>query len=399
MRKPYGHNKTAVLCVCLMAAAAVMTWNPVSLAADKGGPGTQLQETGERLITMAGSPGYLYEDGMAGKARFAGPMGLGVRDGMVMIADTGNNMIRCLYGRRVVTNAGKILPRDFYGLSLGGYYDNFCPLALFNKPADCVFDDRDRVIISDQKNHVLRMMFKGRIYTLAGDGTEGYQEGSKGGVQFASPSGLALGKDGSVYVADTGNHCIRKVDFLGRSTLVAGVPGQGGLKDGEAAESLFQEPMDVAVAADGTVYVADTGNQRIRMIRDGQVTTIAGSGEPGYQGMDYCTPGYRDGDGKQAEFRFPRGICAAGDQVIVADTGNHRIRSISPEGTVTTIAGSGEPGASDGEPLTATLLMPGDVEWEDGSLYIMDSGNSMVRKMKFEAEEEPLEENGMNDGA
>lgn len=389
MRKPYGRNITAVLCGCLMAG---MIWNPISLAAETGGPGTQLPNTEEKLVTMAGSPGFLYEDGMADKARFAGPMGMGVRDGMVMIADTGNNTVRCLYGRRVVTNAGKLLPRDFFGLTLGGYYDNFCPLALFNKPTDCLFDDRDRVIISDQKNHVLRMMFKGRVYTLAGDGTEGYQEGSKGGARFSSPSGLAFGPDRCIYVADTGNNCIRKVDFLGHTTLVAGVPGQGGLCDGEAVEALFQEPMDVAVAADGTVYVADTGNQRVRMIRDGQVTTVAGSGQSGYQGMDYCTPGYRDGDGRQAEFRFPRGICVAGDQVIVADTGNHRIRSIFPDGTVTTIAGSGEPGAEDGDPLEATLLMPGDVEWENGVLYIMDSGNSMIRRMKLAVEEEELAE-------
>jgi sugar lactone lactonase YvrE len=178
-----------------------------------------------------------------------------------------------------------------------------------------------------ESNRIRKIAPDGTATTLAG-GSEGFSDGAGGAASFNTPSGLAIASNGDLFVADTGNNRIRKVTPEGQVSTVAG-DGTAGYVDGPAAQARFNGPMHIAVDARGNVYVADTYNDRVRMIAsDGQVTTVAGGG----------TPGYADGDRATALFDTPCGIAVTTDgSLIVADTGNDRLRRITPDGNVTTL--------------------------------------------------------------
>ncbi len=178
-----------------------------------------------------------------------------------------------------------------------------------------------------ESNRIRKIAPDGNVTTLAG-GNEGYSDGPATSASFNTPSGLALGPDGSLFVADTGNNQIRTITRDGQVSTVAG-NGKAGYADGAASQAQFNGPIGVAVDKAGNIYVADSYNDRIRMIgTDGNVSTVAG------QGM----PGYADGDRNTAMFDTPCGVVVANDNsLIVADTGNHRLRRIAPDGNVTTL--------------------------------------------------------------
>ncbi len=358
---------------CLIGGLALAA--PLDIRAD---------ETG--LRTLAGVPGNHYQDGGGAQALFASPMGLDVKDGLVVITDTENNLIRGYRYGHTYTIAGNNDEKDAYGNAMGGYKTSVLDKALFDSPVDCVILDNGKILVADRDNHGMRLVSEKWVTKHTGNGIASYKEGPDNESQFSSPSGLALGADGTVYVADAGNHCVRMIRNGDLTSLFAGRPETGGYADGPVSEAMFMEPTAVAAAADGTVYVADSGNQRIRRIRDGVVTTVAGSGLGQYLDTEYLTPGYADGAADQAQFRFPEGLCVAGDILLVADTGNHVIRAITPSGRVYTIAGTGDAGYRDGAPLEAELNRPSDLAWENGTLYIMDSGNSALRAMPFDPE-------------
>ena len=178
-----------------------------------------------------------------------------------------------------------------------------------------------------ESNRIRQIAPDGTVTTLAG-GSEGFSDGVSAAASFNTPSGLVLAPDGSLFVADTGNNRVRKISPEGQVSTVAG-GGTAGYVDGPTAQAQFNGPMGIAVDARGNIYVADTYNDRIRMITTaGQVSTIAGGG----------TPGYADGDRTSALFDTPSGIAVmTDDSIIVADTGNDRLRKITPEGNVTTL--------------------------------------------------------------
>jgi len=183
-----------------------------------------------------------------------------------------------------------------------------------------------------ESNRIRKISTDGNVTTLAGGG-EGFADGSGAAASFNTPSALALGPDGNLYVADTGNNRIRKIAPDGKVSTVAG-NGTAGYVDGAAAQAQFNGPIGLAVSAGGDIYVADTYNDVIRMITtEGEVTTIAGGGRPGYA----------DGEQKVALFDTPSGIIVVEDSsLIVADTGNRRLRKVTAEGNVTTLPISGE---------------------------------------------------------
>lgn len=182
-------------------------------------------------------------------------------------------------------------------------------------------------------NRILKITPAG-IINLAG-GVEGYGDGVAGKALFNSPSGLAVAPNGFLIVADTGNNRIRRIPLDSETATVTGetgtIGGDGaaGYADGPANKAQFNGPIGVAVDTRGNIYVADTYNDRIRLITpDGQVSTVAGKG----------TPGYADGDRNSALFDTPSGIAVTADgSLIVADTGNDRLRKITPDGNVTTL--------------------------------------------------------------
>ena len=196
-------------------------------------------------------------------------------------------------------------------------------------PYGVAADKQGNVYYSDggEKNTVSVLAPDGRVHVLAG-GIEGYREGIGAAAAFNTPSGIALDKQGNVYVADTGNHAIRKIAADGTVSTLAG-NGVAGFADGQGAQAQFNGPVAVAVDEAGVVYVADTYNDRIRKIApDGTVTTLAGSGKPGFM----------DGIGEAAQFDTPCGIVVGKDGIYIADTSNDAVRRINADGSVVTLA-------------------------------------------------------------
>ena len=194
-------------------------------------------------------------------------------------------------------------------------------------------------------------------------------EPATGPDRLHSPAGIASAPDGSLVVADATAHRICSVGSDGSIQVLAG--GVSGYRDGPAAQTAFRFPRAVAVGRDGTIFVADAGNDRIRQVTpDGQVSTLAGS-----------IYDYGDGTGVHARFRRPSGLAIDPAGVLyVADTGNNAIRRILPDGQVTTVAGGPPGGHVDGLGRAAGLRGPAGVAvGDDGWLWVADYGNSTVR--------------------
>lgn len=255
-----------------------------------------------------------------------------------------------------------------------------------------------------ESNRIRKISPDGNVTTLAG-GSEGFTDGVGPAASFNTPSALAVGPDGSLFVADTGNNRIRKITPEGQVSTVAG-DGTAGYVDGPAAKAQFNGPIGLAVSEGGDIYVADTYNDVIRMITtEGQVTTIAGAG----------APGYADGEQKAARFDTPCGIVIVNNTLIVADTGNDLLRRVSAEGSVTTLPVSGQDLSSpiglavshdnylyvteldrsrvvqvapDGvtrvvanQFIQPTGIAIGPLSNKPTELYLSDSGNYLIRKL------------------
>ncbi len=189
--------------------------------------------------------------------------------------------------------------------------------------------------------------------------------------RLLAPAGLAFAPDGSLYVADSSGHRICAISTDGSLRVVAG--GKNGCRDGPGAEAMFRFPLDVAFSPDGTCFVADSGNDRIRAISpDGVVSTIAGSSYD-----------FGDGQGAQARFRRPAALdIDAEGTCFVADTGNNAVRCVSPTGDVATIAGLPPGGERDGSGRDVGLRWPtGIAVASDGSSWVADHGHGAVRHL------------------
>jgi DNA-binding beta-propeller fold protein YncE len=211
------------------------------------------------------------------------------------------------------------------------------------------------------------------ITLVAGEGVAGFADGAGRQARFADPFGVAVDKAGNVYVADAGdNNRIRRIAPDGMVRTLAGA--SEGFADGSGNLAAFHTPSAIALDRDGNLIVADTGNHAIRKVTpQGVVTTLAGGG----------APGYLDGVGRQAQFNGPVGVAVdkAGN-VLVADTYNDRIRKIAPDGTVSTLAGSGAPGLQDGPAAAAMFDTPSGIAVDaQGVIYVADTGNGAVRKL------------------
>ena len=211
-----------------------------------------------------------------------------------------------------------------------------------------------------------------RVAPLAGDGQDGVRDGAAAQSRFSDPFGIAVDPRGTVFVADGGDsNRIRRVNRDGTVSTFAG--GREGYADGAGPAAAFHTPSALALDRLGNLYVADTGNHAIRKIApDGSVTTLAGNGQPG------------DADGKGAAARFHAPVGLAVDKhgnVYVADTYNDRIRRITPDGLVSTLAGA-RPGNADGPAINAAFDTPSAIAvGKDGSLFVADTGNNAIRRI------------------
>lgn len=213
-----------------------------------------------------------------------------------------------------------------------------------------------------------------QVEWIAGDGVRGLRNGAKAQARFDDPYGLVRTGNGTLYIADAGdNNRIRMVGADGRVATVAG--SKEGFVDGSGLSAAFDTPSGLALDGDGNLYVADTGNHAIRKIsRQGVVSTLAGDG----------TPGYRDGPGAQARFDGPMGVAVSRrGRVFVADTYNDRIRVIEPDGTVSTLAGNGRPGFADGAAAIAQFDTPTALALDArGLLWVADTRNKALRRVE-----------------
>lgn len=215
----------------------------------------------------------------------------------------------------------------------------------------------------------------GRPYAVNADRTSHVaNDGSGAAATFGMAERVAIDVNGALIVSDSLSHTIRRITAAGVVTTQAGRNGVAGYRDGAASDARFNSPSGVAVDEKGNIYVADRGNHSIRKITSaGQVSTLAGSGHAGFA----------DGTGSAASFKTPNGLALdARGNLYVADTGNHRIRKVSPEGVVTTLAGSGAAGWADGTGRTASFNTPmGVTVSQGGDVYVADMFNGMIRKI------------------
>ena len=247
-----------------------------------------------------------------------------------------------------------------------GMLDGAAAHSRFSDPFGVAVDAHGVVYVADggDSNRIRRIGRDGAVSTFAG-GTEGFADGVGSAAAFHTPSALALDSFGNLYVADTGNHAIRKIAPNGSVTTLAG-DGQPGDADGQGRAARFYAPVGLAVDKRGNVYVADTYNDRIRRIApDGVVTTLAGGAQPGNA----------DGPAIDARFDTPTAIAVDKDGVLfVADTGNHALRRIGPDGVVSTLAA---PLPGERQPL---LRRPAGLALtHDGYLYVAGGGGRILQ--------------------
>jgi hypothetical protein len=328
-----------------------------------------IEYTFSTLAGTAGSSGSA--DGTGSAARFNGPNGVAVDAlGNVYVADTFNRTIRKMTPGGVVTTLAGTAGSS-------GSTDGTGSAARFTSAAGVAVDAAGNVYVADRGDHTIRKITSGGVVTtLAGTaGSSGSTEGTGTAARFANPSGVAVDAAGNVYVADRSNHTIRKITSGGVVTTLAGTAGSSGSTDGTGSAARFNDPIGVAVDATGNVYVAESLNSTIRKITSGGVvTTLAGTAR---------SYGSTDGTGSAARFNYPGGVAVdAAGNVYVADSFNHTIRKITSGGVVTTLAGTaGSSGSTEGTGSAARFSVPSGVAVDAaGNLYVVEPFNYTIRK-------------------
>jgi len=326
--------------------------------------------SGVVISSWVGTPGFpgILDGSLAG-AGFNAPPSIAMDlSGNVFVADQGNSLIR------KVTPAG--VASTVAGLAgARGSLDGLSTSARFNGPGAVAVDAVGILYVADTLNHTIRVITtSGTVTTLAGlAGAPGSTNGAGSAARFSQPSGIAVDFSGTVYVADTGNHVIRKISS-GVVTTFAGTVGTPGLLDGTGTAALFRAPAGLAIDQGGNLYVADSQNNVIRRITSGGVvTTVAGS--------PTGVAGSANGTGTAALFSRPLGVAVDNvANIYVADAGNHLIRKILPTTEVSTLAGS-VVGSQDGVSTAARFNTPSSVAVDaTGNVYIADTGNNVIRR-------------------
>ncbi len=328
-------------------------------------------------VVGTGVAGYAGDGGPALSAEIDSPYGVSVdASGNVYIADTGNSVIR------KVDSSGKIT--TIAGNGTKGYGGDSGPAtsATLFSPDRAVADKAGNVYIADYYNNRIRKVdTSGTITTVAGTGTQGYNGDGIPAVtaQLSLPGAVAVDTAGNIYIVDTWNNRIRKIDPSGTINTIAGTGFPGVLGDGGPATSAqLNEPEGIAVDSSGNVYIADYGNSKIRKIdTTGTINTFAGRGETGFGGDG--------GPATAATLNLPTGVDVdrAGN-VYIADYQNNCIRKVDTSGTITTIAGTTVSGygGDGGPPTAAELSIPQDVAVDTaGHVYIADNNNARIRQI------------------
>jgi len=355
-----------------------------AIAGGGGGERTKPQSeagTGGVIRTVAGSSqrGFSGDGGSAVSAAFDQPRSAAVGpDGTVFISDTFNHRVRRVDPGGAVTT--------LVGTGQAAYSGDGGPAgaATLHWPHGLAVDPAGAALyIADSANHRIRRvdLASDVITTVAGGPAAGSagDGGPAAAAQLEDPKGVWVAPSGDIYIADSGNERIRRIDRSGTITTVAGTGVTGAAGDGgPALAAQFDGPRAVAGDSAGNLYVADDNNHRIRRIDPaGMITTVAGTGAGAFAGDG--------GPAAAAQLNHPRGVAVDGrGDVFVADSMNHRIRMIDPEGRITTVAGCGRQGfGGDGGPATtARLFEPRGVAVDStGHLFVADTYNDRVRRV------------------
>jgi hypothetical protein len=369
------------------AATAAELSGPIGVAVDTSG-NIYIADSGNNVIrevsgsvinTVAGNgtAGYTGDGASATAAELSSPAGVAVDStGNIYIADTNNSVIREVSGGLIDTIAGGGSPSS--GIGDGGSATN----AALSNPYSVAVDSSGKLYIADTGDDVIRNVSGGVINTIAGNGFVTYSgdggQATSAGLSY--PSNVAVDASGNIYIADFYNSVVREVNAdSGVITTVAGNGTNGYSGDGrQATDAELSSPAGVAVDAAGNLFITDSGNNVIRKVSSGVITTIAGNGTAGYSG-----------DGLQAtraELDTPEGVAVdAPGNLYIADSGNNVIRKVSG-GLITTIAGDGNYGYSgDGHSATAAELggPTGVAVDAPGKIYIADAGNNVIRRVSL----------------
>lgn len=308
-----------------------------------------------------------------------------------MILDSGGNLYTTDTNMGVVHKITKMGVITLFAgaASVQGSADGSGSSAQFNRPHSISIDASDNLYVADTGNHTVRKISPtGVVTTLAGIGMGriyGSADGTGAAAQFTNPQGIASDTQGNMYVAETSIHIIRKISPTGIVTTLAGTPGVQGHADGTGTAAQFNWPIDIAVDAAGNLYVTDSGNSTIRKLSpSGVVTTLAGSAR------QYSTV---DGTGAEAQFEKPEGITIDPlGNLYVTDSTAGTIRKITSSGVVTTFAGTpdfrwvAEGMGADGVGAAARFQSPHGITIDrSGNLFVADSGNGSIRKITQDA--------------
>ncbi|OQW90457.1 MAG: hypothetical protein BWK78_06975 [Thiotrichaceae bacterium IS1] len=333
------------------------------------------------ITTVAGGGTGIGDGGPATNARLFQPKAVVVDgSGNYYIADSLNHRIRKVATDGTITTVA--------GNGTGGFSGDGGPAtsAQLNVPYDVALDNNGNLYIADLHNQRIRKVaIDGIITTVAGVFSGGVAFSGDNGLatnaQFSLPTGVALDSSGNLYIVDAGNKRIRKVSTNGIITTVAGngLEGFGG-DNGPATDAQLDSPNDIALDSNNNLYIADVWNARIRKVStNGIITTVAGNGSVGFSGDN--------GPATSAQFNQPVGVALdSSNNLYIVDFGNARIRKVSTNGIITTVAGNGSHNFSgDGGPATNAQINQSNGVGLDGNgnLYIADVMNSRIRKVTF----------------
>lgn len=306
------------------------------------------------------------------------PVGITASGSNLYVTNNGNHTVATLAASGVVSIAGS---------GTSGFANGTGTLASFNLPSG-ITTDGTYLYVADTNNHAIRkiLITSAEVTTFAGAypaATSGVDNGAGTAARFRAPVGIVW-YGTNLYVADSGNNIIRMISASGDVSTFAGVGGIGSFANGASSVAGFNNPS--GITTDGiSLYVADTGNHAIRKIDISvsgvPVTTIAGPPP-----STILSPGFADGTGTNARFNSPVGIVISGTNLYVADSGNHAIRQLEiVTGKVTTLAGSYPvpvSGSANGTGTEARFSSPKGITTDGINLYVTDTGNNSIRKIQ-----------------